>query len=202
MKNLLFLGLVAAATASVKVIDCSAGTSVFKVDALSFAPDTPIGGQNGTLHSVYEVPAEYNAGVARYSCALNGLPVYDEAFDICTQTQCPITAGTHDDYSTSEVPSVSGKVVCKILWTDVSDNTLLCIQTTMMLASEKKTLRGQRFHYHTHNIKKQDTCPVIEDYDPSYLDHELIENNTMSEYDKRAKKALIVLRSSMKYLDN
>lgn len=175
MKNLLFLGLIAATTASVKVTDCSSGTSVFKVDALGFAPDSPVGGQNGTLHAVYEVPSEYNAGIVKYSFTINGLPVYDESFDICTQTKCPITVGTHDDYSTSEVPAVSGKVVGKILWTDTSDNTLLCIQTSMVLSSGKKALRGQHFHLYTHNFNKTYKYPIVEYYDPSFLKQESVE---------------------------
>lgn len=175
MKNLLFLGLLAATSASVKVTDCSSGTSVFKVDALSFAPDSPVGGQNGTLHAVYEVPSEYNAGIVKYAFTINGLPVYDESFDICTQTKCPITVGTHDDYSTSEVPAVSGKVVGKILWTDTSDNTLLCIQTSMILSTGKKALRGQSFRYHTHFVNSTNICPIVEDYDPDFLQQESVE---------------------------
>lgn len=207
MNNLLFLGLLAAATATVKVTDCSSGASVFKVSALDFTPDAPIGGQNGTLHSVYEVPTEYNAGVARYSCSINGLPVYDESFDICSQTTCPIVIGTHDDYSTSQVPAVSGKVVCKIVWTDDASNTLLCIQTSMILSAEKKALRGKQpliqFHSHTHSAQpKEDMCPLVEEYDPSFLSQASVEEEERREPSpsEKAKKALIVLRSEMKYL--
>jgi hypothetical protein len=206
MLRLLFLGAVATSFASVSVKDCSSGTSVFKVDALSFAPDAPVGGMNGTLHSIYEVPAEYNAGTVRYSCSINGLPVYDESFDICTQTTCPIVIGTHDDYSTSQVPDVSGKVVCKIIWTDLSSNTLLCIQTNMVLATKKKTLRGKpvHIHFHTHSAApKDEMCPLIEDYDPIFMPQEAVieeEIRTPSPSEK-AKKALIVLRSEMKYID-
>jgi hypothetical protein len=210
MRPFLFLSAIVASFASVTVKDCSSGTSVFRVVALSFAPDAPVGGQNGTLHSVYDVPAEYTAGTARYSCSINGLPVYDESFDICTQTTCPIVVGTHDDYSTSEVPSVSGRVSCKIEWTDLGDKQLLCIQTIMTLSSvEKKLLRGVKPNFHFHNHRnhyhiRNDTCPSVHEYDPSFLEQEIVETTEADPQPQDpsdlAKKSLIALRSSMKYL--
>lgn len=199
MNRILFLGLAAIATVSVKVTDCSSGTSIFKISSLSFTPDIPIGGQNGTLHSVYDVPTEYNSGTVHYTCSLNGLPIYDKTFDICTQTSCPIIAGIHDDYSTSAIPAVTGKVICNIQWSDTSSNVLLCIQTNMSLLSKiKKALRGQRIRLE--NVDS-DTCPLIEDYDPTYLEQEIIEDNGTSERDKKTQISLIALRSGMAYLN-
>jgi hypothetical protein len=211
MRCLLLLGVLATGLSTVSVKDCSSGTSVFRVNALSFAPDSPIGGQNGTLHSVYTVPDEYNAGTARYSCSINGLPVYDESFELCSQTSCPITVGTHDDYSISEVPDVSGKVSCKIEWTDLSHNQLLCIQTVMILTSisEKKNLRGKSmtlkplgFGKHKHIFDNR-TCPLVEDYDPSRTVQENVEpffHSHEETQNELAKKSLIALRSGTKML--
>jgi uncharacterized membrane protein YgcG len=131
---------------SVSVKDCAPG-SIFRISAVDFSPAAPVPGQNGTLHTVYDVPVQVDAGSARYSCTLNGLPVYDEKFDLCSQTTCPITAGTHDDHSISAVPATSGKVACKINWYNTAGTQLLCVQMSMTLdaadaSGVKKSLRG------------------------------------------------------------
>jgi hypothetical protein len=68
------------------------------------------------------------------------MPVWNEHYDLCTQTACPITAGQHSDKSLSEIPKVSGKLVCNIAWKDVSDRELMCIQMTLKLSAG--SLRG------------------------------------------------------------
>jgi hypothetical protein len=200
MRCFLFLSAFAAALATVGLKDCSSGTSVFTIKSLSFSPDAPIGGQNGTLHTIYEVPNMVSAGNTRYSCSLNGLPVYDESFDLCSQTACPINIGTHDDYSTSEVPDVSGKVVCKIEWTDTAGAKLLCIQTTMTLSSvTQKNLRGKKVsvQYHTllgTNLSENATCPRIDSYDPDWHTHETLDYVSESPNDKA-----LVIKSNSTY---
>lgn len=195
--------------AGVTVKDCSSGTSFFKVQSLSFSPDVPIAGQNGTLHSVYEVPMTITGGTTKYSCSLNGLPVFSETYDLCSQTACPITAGVHDDYSISEVPAVSGKVGCQIDWRDTAGSQLLCIQTVMNLASsEKKALRGPLPTFRqvytpilATNLFENVTCPYVEEY---ALDHvfETVEQKQeqpkFHSHEDHAKMALMVLRSAQR----
>ena len=135
LRNILFGALWAVAVGQVTVSDCAAGTSAFTVKSVDFSPVAPVAGTDGTLHTVYEVPAPITAGKARYSCVLNGLPVYAETMDLCTQTPCPIVPGIHDDKSTTQVPRVSGKIACKIEWTDVDGSELMCIQTMIKLGS-------------------------------------------------------------------
>jgi hypothetical protein len=116
------------------VSNCNAN-SVFRVESLSVVPTTPISGQNMTLYTNYDVSAPVTEGSATYSCTLNGIPVMNEVYDLCTQTACPIVAGHHEDVSISTVPSVTGNLVCKIRWTSINQEDLLCIQTKLTLAS-------------------------------------------------------------------
>jgi hypothetical protein len=131
----LFVGIAACVFAqnSVSVKDCSPSDALFQVDKLSFEPSVPVPGQNGTLFTTYTVPTPVDGGKTRYSCTLNGLPVYDEQFDLCTQTTCPITIGQHTDTSTSAVPSTSGKIDCLISWYDSSNKPLMCIEMIFKL---------------------------------------------------------------------
>lgn len=164
------LAAVASAAAStVTVSDCSKGTSVFKVKSLDFSPVNAIPGQNGTLHSLYDVSVAVDAGTSKYSCTLNGLPVYSETFDLCTQTACPITAGTHDDYSTSQVPDSNGKVKCTIDWRDTANKQLLCIDMVILYSlrriSKNTTVYSPPALFIGTNLNDTYTCPQT-DYDP------------------------------------
>jgi hypothetical protein len=177
MRGLLFLSAVSAMCAtSVTLKDCSAGNSFFKIKSLDFTPVAPVPGQNGTLHTLYEVPMTVSAGKAKYSCTLNGLPVFSESYDLCSQTACPITGGTHDDYSTTAVPDTTGKVSCTIDWRDTAGTQLLCVQMVMNLAVAKPArLRGSVVGafpgWRTDlivgtNLSENKTCPLVEDFDP------------------------------------
>jgi hypothetical protein len=174
---LLLAVLAAANQATLK--DCSSASSEFTIRSLDFSPASPVPGENGTLFSVYEVPVQVDAGTTRYSCTLNGLPVYDETTDLCSQTKCPIEIGTHDDTSISAVPSASGKVVCKIDWRDTAGTQLLCIQMTLQLSADAPRLRGavQRQlepHFHTHAVRApidNGTCPRFDATWSSYASY-------------------------------
>jgi hypothetical protein len=150
MRAAILSALIIAASSQASVMDCAAGNSIFKIDGLNFSPVEVVAGQNGTLHTQYTVPETVSAGTAIYTCTINGLP-FSESYDICTQTACPITTGYHDDYSTMQVPDISGKVVCKIVWRDLSDKELLCVQMTFRLAAMRKALRGC-VHTYTHGV--------------------------------------------------
>jgi hypothetical protein len=131
----LLLGLLAAYTAAqstVTVSDCAPG-SLFTITDLGFSPSAPIPGQSGTLLTSFKAPVSVESGKTRYTCTLNGLPVYDETLDLCSQTACPITAGDHSEKSISAVPDTTGKVICNISWRNNDDKELLCIQMVMKL---------------------------------------------------------------------
>lgn len=96
-----------------------------------------------TLYTNYDVVTPVTEGSASYSCTLNGIPVMNEVYDLCTQTACPVLEGHHADLSISTVPSITGSLVCKIRWTSVDQKDLLCIQTKLTLAPY---LRGSITH--------------------------------------------------------
>ena len=140
MLKFLFASLLAAISygqASVK--DCNTG-SVFAVTGLAFSPSIPIAGENITLSLAYKAPSEVSAGTVDYKCDLNGLPVWSDKMDLCTQTVCPIASGQHNDISESPVPNVSGKVVCTIKWSDLNGKNLLCIESVLKITGQG--LRG------------------------------------------------------------
>jgi hypothetical protein len=128
-------GLLSFATAqnSVSVTNCNP-SSVFQINNLGFEPSNPIQGQNGSLLVDYNVPSEVTSGSVNYKCEYNGLPVYNEVLDLCSQTSCPITGGTHNDKSISAVPDATGKVICTIQWYDTAKHELLCIGMTLKLS--------------------------------------------------------------------
>lgn len=118
---------------SVSVTNCNTA-SVFKISNLAFEPSNPIPGQNGTLILDYNVPVLVSSGSVNYKCDYNGLPVYNEVLDLCSQTACPINAGLHNDKSISPVPEATGKVACTIQWYDTAKTELLCITMILKLA--------------------------------------------------------------------
>jgi hypothetical protein len=193
---------------AVQVKDCSAGTSEFAVRSLTFSPDPAIRGQNGTLESVYEVPVTVDAGTARYSCTLNGLPVFDQTDDLCTQTACPILAGLHDDFSISSVPDTAGKVSCKIVWLSVDGNQLLCIQMILQLAAETNTTQKQnlrhrpRIPFAAPHLEfgivfadaENGTCARVDDYDPYAPEYEPVSDSSSSS--SSAEYKAVALRGS------
>ena len=135
-----------------KIVDCSSSTSKFSIQSLEFHPDPPTKNQNATITMIYDAPVLVDNGKVDYSITLNGLPVYSETSDLCTQTACPINIGTHNETSVFLWPDVSGKVVAKTVWKDESGAELLCFQTSSavgFLGQEKKRLRGST-HIHNH----------------------------------------------------
>lgn len=121
------------APSSSTVADCGAGKSVFTIVDQSFSPEPPIAGQQYDYWFYYQVPdgVTVDAGTAKYSVSLNGIPFTPSVDDLCTQTACPKTAGFHNETSTDVWPSgVSGKIVTKLEWFDAAGTLLLCSQTT------------------------------------------------------------------------
>jgi hypothetical protein len=115
------------------VADCGAGKSIFQIVDQSFNPEPPVACQPYDYWFYYQVPdgVTVDAGTAKYSLSLNGIPFTPSTEDLCSQTVCPKTAGYHNESSTDTWPSgVSGKVVTKLEWFDTNGNLLLCSQTT------------------------------------------------------------------------
>lgn len=131
--TLLLLFAAVNAQNSVSVTNCNTA-SVFQMSNLAFEPSNPMPGQNGTLILDYTVPALVSSGSVNYKCDYNGLPVYNEVLDLCSQTACPINVGLHNDKSISPLPNANGKVACTIQWYDTTKTELLCINMILKLA--------------------------------------------------------------------
>ncbi len=115
------------------VTDCGVGKSIFAIQDQSFSPSPPVAGQPYDYWFTYTVPdgITIDAGTAKYSLTLNGIPFTPEVDDLCTQTACPKIAGLHNESSTDTWPSgVSGKIVTKLEWYDGNSNLLICSQVT------------------------------------------------------------------------
>ena len=121
------------ASISATVTDCGAGKSIFTIQDQSFSPSPPVSNQPYDYWFTYTVPdgITIDAGTAKYSLSLNGIPLTPTVEDLCTQTTCPKTSGLHNESSTDTWPSgISGKVVTKLEWYDANSNLLLCSQVT------------------------------------------------------------------------
>lgn len=115
------------------VADCGQGKSIFQIQEQNFSPEPPVAGQPYDYWFTYTVPdgVTVDAGTAKYSLTLNGLPFTPSTDDLCTQTSCPKVSGFYNESSTDTWPSgVSGKIVTKLEWFDSAGNLLLCSQTT------------------------------------------------------------------------
>lgn len=136
LKSLVFLALSFATfftPTSSTVADCGQGKSLFQIQTQSFSPEPPVANQPYDYWFTYVVPegVTIDAGTAKYSLSLNGIPFTPTVDDLCSQTACPKVSGLHNESSTDTWPSgVSGKIVTKLEWFDANGNLLLCSQTT------------------------------------------------------------------------
>lgn len=112
--------------------DCSNGKALFTLISQGFSPEPPVPGQDATLWFYYQVPdgLTVTAGTAKYSIIFNGIPFSPTVTDLCTQVTCPLVPGIFNLTSTSQFPSVSGKLVSTIQWYDTNDSLLLCSELT------------------------------------------------------------------------
>ena len=125
--------LLGAASVANTVRDCSSGTSVFKFLTASLSPDPVVRGQNSTLSLSCQIPdgVTVTAGTAVYGFTFNGIPFTPTTEDLCSQVECPLTAGLYSNSSTTLFPDVSGKIVSTIKWFDTNDSLLYCLETTV-----------------------------------------------------------------------
>jgi hypothetical protein len=115
------------------VRDCSAGKSVFKWVSASVTPDPIIPGKDSTISLACEIPAgvTVTGGTAEYGFTFNGIPFSPTIDDLCADVACPLTPGPYSNSTTSQFPSISGKVVSTIKWKDEAGTLLYCLETTV-----------------------------------------------------------------------
>lgn len=139
LKYFLFGLLAAFSNGQASVKDCNSG-SLFDIQKLSVSPSNPVAGENLTLLLDFNVAAEVNSGTVEYNCIINGLPVWSQSNDLCSQTACPVAVGSHSQESSLAVPEVSGKLICSIKWYNAARENLLCLESSLKLSG--KMLRG------------------------------------------------------------
>jgi hypothetical protein len=141
-KLLLFAGMIVGSFG--KIVDCSSSSSKFHIQSLSFVPEIPTRNENVTITMIFDASEVVESGKVEYSVSLNGLPVYSESDELCSQTTCPINVGTHNETSVFTWPDVSGKVVSKTVWKDSSGSELLCFQTSSTTSYSKSSVHNLR----------------------------------------------------------
>ena len=111
------------------IVDCG---SKFEFTALALDPEPPVPGSPVLMTVQFTNPGpEINAGTVTSSLTLNGLPFSPTMEELCVNTQCPIIQGYNDRSAKSDWPAgVSGKIVSRIVWDDVDNTQLLCIEIT------------------------------------------------------------------------
>jgi hypothetical protein len=109
---------------------CSSANSKFEFYAVSLKPDPPIRGQPVTLSVDFTNPGDtIQSGTIETSISLNYIPLPTQTTPLCEYTECPLVSGTQTRISKMTWPdTVRGRIVSKLVWKDVSDNELLCIQ--------------------------------------------------------------------------
>ena len=140
------------------VTDCSKGESLFTLTSMSLTPDPPVRGQNSTLRLSMNVPEEINNGTATYTVTYNFLPFSPTVDNLCdTTVPCPITVGTLDTVSSFPFDNtLSGSVVVRINWNDLTGRSLLCVSMNLKLGDAAKQLakRANYGWHYFHNITR------------------------------------------------
>ena len=120
--------LLASASASLK----SCG-GLFTIQQLGLdPPDKAVGGANVSLTLYYTSPLEVTGGSVKNSMTYNFIPLSPIVTDLCQNTQCPITIGSHDGSSWYTMPSgLTGTITSRILWADTAGTQLLCLDMSL-----------------------------------------------------------------------
>ena len=116
------------ALATSTINDCGVGKSLFTITKLSFFPDPPTVNENITVQLGYSVSSgiEVTGGTTAYAITYNFLPLNPTVEDLCTQTTCPLVAGSYTQESTFLFPELSGSVIVTTTWKDLAGRQLLC----------------------------------------------------------------------------
>jgi hypothetical protein len=122
----LFSMLLSYGATSAVLSNCGSSNDIATVNSYGLSSTTPIANENLTLWIDYTLHEDVYGGVAKYEANLNGLPYYEE-HDLCTQTECPILAGDHNESSTSAFPDFVGKLVTTISWENEYGEQLWCV---------------------------------------------------------------------------
>jgi hypothetical protein len=114
--------------------NCGSSADHAKNLVISIVPDSPKAGQLVTTTFEYDLDKEVTGGSASYGFSFNGIPFSPTVDDLCADQAggccpdpCPLAVGHHINKSESDFPSVSGKIVTTIKWSDQDDEQILCV---------------------------------------------------------------------------
>ena len=116
---------------------CGTSTDLAQNLYLGISPDLP-----QTEYILYlgaDLSQEVNQGTSKYSVTYNFIPVSPSTEDLCTEINksnitCPLNVSHIASESKGTVPSgLSGTVVIKNEWFDVSGARILCMQFTIKI---------------------------------------------------------------------
>jgi ML domain len=118
--------------------NCGSSSDLAKNLVISIVPDAPVAGQEVTTTFDYDLEQVITGGTASYGFTFNGIPFSPTVNDLCTEQAggccpdpCPLGVGHHSDKSISTFPSVSGKIVTTIKWSDETAKPILCVEWTV-----------------------------------------------------------------------
>ena len=122
------------------VTDCSKGESLFTLTSMILTPDPPVRGQNSTLRLSMNVPEGVNNGTVTYTVTYNYLPLSPTVDNLCdTTVPCPIAVGNLDTVSSYPFDNtLSGSLVVRINWNDLTGRSLLCVSLNLKLGDAAK----------------------------------------------------------------
>ena len=127
-------------TTTALIRDCDTN-SQFKLTELALYPDPPVKGQNVYMTVLFDNPGpEITDGDVVTSVTLNGIPFSPSHKALCSSegTECPLVVGINNRSTMSVWPdTVSGKINSKIQWFDIDGKSLLCIQSSVAVASNE-----------------------------------------------------------------
>lgn len=125
----LFTMLLSYGATSAVLSNCGTPNDLATINSYGLSPVDPVVNENVTMWIDYTLNKNVYSGIAVYEANLNGFPYYDEQ-DLCTQTECPILSGEHNETSSSVFPEFSGRLITTITWFDEYDDQILCVRAT------------------------------------------------------------------------
>lgn len=127
------LKLLSILAASVTLRDCGSSSDQASITGMGFAPQSPRPGDPTELWVAYDLKTRITGGTATYSYSFNGIPFSPTIEDLCTQTVCPKELGIYNETTSSEFPSVSGKILSTIKWKDQDTKPIWCVELTIKI---------------------------------------------------------------------
>lgn len=116
---------------------CGTSTDLAQNLYLGISPELPQ--TDYTLYLGADLSQQVNQGTSKYSVTYNFIPLSPSTEDLCTEINksnitCPLNASYIASESKGTVPtSLSGTVVIKNEWFDVSGARILCMQFTIKI---------------------------------------------------------------------